>query len=424
MISQILRQLWKQRRSNAWIWIELVVATYFLWVVIDPVYVLMADRAIEDGYQLEDTYRLNINEYKSTHRLYNTEMSSDSARVENFLRIFDKVKQYPGVVAASIAFQGSYPQSDFWSGDALYRDTLKADMQSFWIVKGTDYLDVFRIPLTNEAGKTNLVEEADEHSIYITQTLAGELFQKHENPVGQYVLTGDSNSYRVVGILPDLQTRSMEQPTPLCIFPNKLNANRLPGSARICFRVRDGMASTAFAENFKKEMRPQMKLGNFYMESLTDFPTISQQFEYTMGTTGTFRLQSGLALFFLLCTFLGVSGTFWLRCNARREEIGVRMALGSDQKVILRQFLTEAWLLVTSGFIAGVFIVLQTVIAEGFAQSTPDGNPMYIQNQPVPHFLIISVITYLLLLVTALIGTWIPAARAARTVPSEALRDE
>ncbi len=424
MISQILRQLWRQRRSSTWIWIELIVATYFLWVVIDPVYVLMANRAIDDGYQLEDTYRLNINEYKSTHRLYQSEMSSDSVRVENFLRIFEKVKQYPGVVAASIAFHGSFPQSDFWSSDELLHDTLKGDMQSFWFVKGTDYLDVFRIPLISKTNQGGQEEEPDEHSVYITQALAGKLFRKHENPIGQYVLTSDSVSFRVTGILPRIQTRSMEQPYPLCIFPTKLAASSLPGDARIIFRVRDGLASTTFAENFKKELRPQLKQGNFFLESLTSFPTISQQFEYTMGTTGTFRLQSGLAIFFLLCTFLGVSGTFWLRCNARRDEIGVRMALGSNQKVILRQFLTEAWLLVTVGFIVGVFIVLQQVIADGFAQATRNGDPIYLQNQPVAHFFIVSAITYLLLLVTALIGTWIPASRASRISPSEALRSE
>ncbi len=422
MIRQILRQLWRQRRSNAWIWIELVVASYFLWVVIDPVYVLTADRAIPDGYSLEDVYRLNMNEYKTTHRLYNPEMSSDSARKENFMRVYEAVRQCPDVVVTSVVNYGAFPQSDSWSGQSLNHDTLEAHIQAFKYLKGTDYLGVFRIPRMDPIHTTT--NESDERSIYLTQTLANKLFSNQGNPVGQYVTNSDSVPFRVAGITPDIQSRSNMQPSLLGIIPVDLTVANLPRGSQICFRVRDGLASMAFAEKFKKEMRPQLQVGNFYLESVTDFPTISRQFEYTMGTTGTYRLQSGLALFFLLCTFLGVSGTFWLRCNARREEIGIRMALGSSQKIVLRQFLTEAWLLVTAGFIVGLFIVLQQVMTEGFAQATQNGNPMYLQNQPVIHFLIVSTITYLSLLTTALVGTWIPAARAARTVPSEALHDE
>lgn len=48
----------------------------------------------------------------------------------------------------------------------------------------------------------------------------------------------------------------------------------------------------------------------------------------------------------------------------------------------------------------------------------------YVQNIPALHFLIVSILTYLLLLIVALVGTYIPAYRAARTLPAEALRDE
>lgn len=36
-LMMILRQLWNQRAANGWILGELVVVTYFLWGVVDPV---------------------------------------------------------------------------------------------------------------------------------------------------------------------------------------------------------------------------------------------------------------------------------------------------------------------------------------------------------------------------------------------------
>ena len=48
-LMMILRQLWNQRAANGWILGELVVVTYFLWGVVDPVYVLLSDKALPDN---------------------------------------------------------------------------------------------------------------------------------------------------------------------------------------------------------------------------------------------------------------------------------------------------------------------------------------------------------------------------------------
>ena len=60
MIRTILHQLWNQRRQNGWIFLELLVVSFFLWTVIDPIYVLLANRAIDRGYNPEGLYVVNI----------------------------------------------------------------------------------------------------------------------------------------------------------------------------------------------------------------------------------------------------------------------------------------------------------------------------------------------------------------------------
>ena len=90
-------------------------------------------------------------------------------------------------------------------------------------------------------------------------------------------------------------------------------------------------------------MRPRMQIGNYYLVSLTDFKTVSKHFEYYMGTTGTIRLQIILAAFFSTLCVLGDGRTFWLRCNSRREEMGIYMTMGSTRHRLIRQFLLEAW---------------------------------------------------------------------------------
>lgn len=73
--------------------------------------------------------------------------------------------------------------------------------------------------------------------------------------------------------------------------------------------------------------------------------------------------------------------------------------------------------------------VVHLVHETGFATFSSGGgmagyNMSLWQNQPVMHFCIVTLITYIILLVIALIGTYIPVKRASHILPADALRDE
>lgn len=46
------------RRQNGWIFVELVIVSFFLWTVIDPIYVLTSNLALDPGYDEERAYAL------------------------------------------------------------------------------------------------------------------------------------------------------------------------------------------------------------------------------------------------------------------------------------------------------------------------------------------------------------------------------
>ena len=50
MLQVIFRQLWNQRRMNGWIFMELLIVSFFLWVVLDPICVLNSTKKIDPGY--------------------------------------------------------------------------------------------------------------------------------------------------------------------------------------------------------------------------------------------------------------------------------------------------------------------------------------------------------------------------------------
>ena len=56
MIKIIFHQICNQRRLNTWIFIELLVVSFFQWIVLDPVCVLTATMSIPSGYESEGRF--------------------------------------------------------------------------------------------------------------------------------------------------------------------------------------------------------------------------------------------------------------------------------------------------------------------------------------------------------------------------------
>lgn len=87
------------------------------------------------------------------------------------------------------------------------------------------------------------------------------------------------------------------------------------------FQIETQCRRLNFEKRFKAEVVPQLNVGNFYFTKLGRFADIRRKYENESGVTNTLRLQYSLAGFALLCVFLGMVGTFWIRCNARRQDI-------------------------------------------------------------------------------------------------------
>lgn len=427
MIPHILKQIWNKRRANAWILIELVLVTFFMWSVIDPVYVIVSNKAIDPGYSVDNVMLLQIGEYSSTHNKYREEQNTDSARRVSFLRIYEMVRHYQDVDAAVVTMNASYPFSESMSANSLKHDSTKVSVLLMEFYEDGDFFNVFNI---KEEGSDTPPTHRDlpaARNIYLTENVVRIVPRGNEQ--NREVHFGDTTRmYRCCGVVSNYIFRSGEQPTPTAFIPKKkFNVEEFPYSAQICLRIRDGVSMQLFAERLKQELAPQLSIGNLYFLNLTDFHTIRKHSEFSSGITNTLRLQTGLAIFFLICTFLGVAGTFWLRSDARKGEIGLRMSLGASRGQILKEFLAEGWLLTTVSWLVGIFFVLQRVFYTGFAEQSQMqhlGNEGLLQNQFIPHFLIVSFVVYFLMLLITLVGTWIPASRAARIEPAEALHDE
>lgn len=128
---------------------------------------------------------------------------------------------------------------------------------------------------------------------------------------------------------------------------------------------------------------------------------------FTFAIIGVF---AGLAL---VLASIGLYGVISFSVRQRTREIGVRMAFGANEKIILRLVLGRALALGLAGVGAGIvaaFVSTRTVASLVYGVSTVD--PLTFMGVPV------------VLVIVTIAATYVPARRAMRVDPMEALRDE
>jgi ABC-type antimicrobial peptide transport system permease subunit len=115
----------------------------------------------------------------------------------------------------------------------------------------------------------------------------------------------------------------------------------------------------------------------------------------------------------MLIATCGIYGLMAYAVTQRRREIGVRMALGADRRDVLRLVLSRAFRIVAAGLIVGLAgAAAVTRVLQRFLFGVTPTDP------------IAFTIVTLLLMTVGLMAAWLPARRATRVDPCDALRAE
>jgi predicted permease len=250
--------------------------------------------------------------------------------------------------------------------------------------------------------------------------LVNETFAKHffpdGNPIGQSFVQGRFR-YEIVGIVADAVYGNLREPIPAQGYvPFAMaGANGAPRPVRAStFIVRtSGGNPLAFASTLRRavaDAAPGLRVSN-----------IRTQEEIIQAQTIRERLLAKLASFFgmvaLLLAGVGIYGVFDYSVQQRRREIGIRMALGAHKRVVVTGVVGRGLGLAAIGVLLGL---AAAVTLTGALRALVAGL-LYGIGPTDPAICVAA--TVVLGLVT-LLACWLPARRAARIEPSEALRAE
>ncbi|MCC6773731.1 MAG: ABC transporter permease [Gemmatimonadaceae bacterium] len=252
--------------------------------------------------------------------------------------------------------------------------------------------------------------------VVIPDDLAREMFGGR-NPLGQTIKVGGRPA-QVIGLMqpatnvfepPGAETaavvpyRMLDQQFTL----DKANAVFIAVKGRQAVPVADAQEAVMVALREMRRLRPADK-NNF------DFVTQDQVLQIFNSLTGAFFLvMVMLSSVGLLVGGIGVMAIMMVSVTSRTREIGVRKALGATRRDIMLQFLLEAATLTGIGGLIGVVTGLGVGRIAALALDV---------QAPVP--VVITAIAVLVSVSIGLVFGLIPARRAARMDPVEALRYE
>ena len=123
-----------------------------------------------------------------------------------------------------------------------------------------------------------------------------------------------------------------------------------------------------------------------------------------------------LMAFMLVNVFFGIIGTFWLRAQNRRGEIGLRMALGAYDGTLRRYLYLEGLCLLA--------LTLPFIALFAINMVATDAIDTYRLPFTSGRFAISFGITYLMMSGMICLGIWLPVRKVTRMVPAEALHYE
>jgi predicted permease len=343
---------------------------------------------------------------------------SETVATRDAQQIVDALSAAPGV--ASAAVMSSPPLKGWWSSSHYYsldqKGAVHTDMQVWPEAVTPDYFSAIGTPLRE--GRAFNRADATAAQVCILSLSAAHNFFPGEEALGRFVYTGGSDvsldgkstasaqdTCQVIGVAADARFESLRQPPERAVY-RLIPQNQIGADFFLVVRSSNiSLATAAIREAVRKTIPGAPEPTIFTFDQLV----AAHLHQERMLTA----LSACFAAVALLLTALGLYGLLSRNVVMRRKEIGLRLALGASPRDALVLVLRQGLRLIVIGSAVGLIAA--------FAAAKLLGTLLVDLQAAKPLLFIAAVAT---LFVVAAAASCIPAWRAARVDPMEALRYE
>lgn len=344
--------------------------------------------------------------------------ASDTVVMRFYAQLEARLAALPGVRDVGLASRlplhstGSNKNPVYPEGDASYANKVPP-LQMYSTVTG-GYFKTFGIPII--AGRTfdRLDIQRDGEAV-ISRATAIQFWGDSTGRLAvgkRFSILPTSPLHTVVGVVGDARDTSLAAPGTRAVYlPEVPGADQVVDQLqrRMAIAVRtagDPAAITSAVRRVVRELDPTLPL--------YDVRPMADVFRASMGKLSlTIVMLGALAVVTLLLGAIGLYGVMAYVVTLRTRELGVRIALGAQPSAVAAMMTRQGLALTALGVVVGlgVFASLARFLRSLLFEVAPT-DPLTLAGAS------------LLLVLVAAAASWIPARRAARVDPAEALRAE
>ncbi|MEJ2009215.1 MAG: ABC transporter permease, partial [Acidobacteriota bacterium] len=330
-----------------------------------------------------------------------------------YRQLVDRVRALPGVRSASIGMQS--PMS---GGEAAFDISLEGQPPSHRrqvpqvVAVGPDYFETEGMHII-EGRAISAQDTATSTPVAVVNQAFVHKFLPRGNPIGHRFSSGDAfkpPGFQIVGVLEDVRYSSTREPAGPMVF---FSAFQLQAGSILAYVNEIEVRTAGDPARITGEVRGAIHDIDSNLP-ITDITTLATQVDDSLGQQ---RAVSGLTGFFgilgLLLACVGLYGIMAYSVARKTHDIGIRMALGAERRDVLRLVIGQGLKLALIGVAIGIAGALGlTRFLSSLLYGVKPTDPIT--------FVAVS----LILIAVALAACYIPARRATKVDPMEALRYE
>ena len=414
MQKKLFTQIRNEWRGNLWLALELLVVSVVLWYIIDMLYCSLATYNEPRGFDTGHCYLIEMGVLTDKSPDY----KSGTDWHDDILTLAERLRHRPEVEAVSLS-QNAYPYNGSNSTDPVQYDTLRSPGWTIRRLVTPDFVRVFRYRGAQGETPEQLAEMLRKGEFLASDNLYRRYGIRMTSLVGKdFHLFGDTTySFRLGAALQNVRYSDFQQARSSYSFVysiEQLDRGVINPDNELCVRVKENMDKD-FIARLKADSESQYRIGNIYIADIRSFTDIRRSYQQSM--MNELRNYTVGMAFLMLNIFLGLLGTFWFRTQQRRGEIALHKAMGATDGAVFGRLMSEGMFLLLTVTVPAV--IIDVLLAHFELNSWRNGTTL-----EWPRLAFCAAATFILIAAMIGIGIGLPARRAMKVQPAEALHDE
>lgn len=256
-------------------------------------------------------------------------------------------------------------------------------------------------------------DDAQHPPVAIISSQASQYYFPNQDPIGKNIRLGSPDNWSpwisVVGVVPDVMFQSLNNPPPMQVYTPHLQGLQVGRSFNnMILAVRTNVDPSSLTSAVKQQIWSLDK-----DQPVTNITTLSELVSDSLAQQQFIMLLLvAFAIMALLLAVIGLYGTLSYMVTQRRHEIATRMALGAQQRDVLKLIIRQGMVLVIIGVGIGLLLsYLLTRLVASLLYSVSPSDPFTFVGVPV------------LIALISLLASFVPAYKASKVDPLKVLRD-